>query len=69
MLPAEVMAQVYECLLESLRARPVEAARAWREGLRTLPKTRRARFRAATTGLAVLSPTLYLALYDLYSRP
>lgn len=56
-------------LLESLRARPLEAARAWSEGLRGLPKTRRARFRAATTALAVLSPTLYLALYDLYSRP
>ncbi len=56
-------------LLESLRARPLEAARAWTEGLRTLPKTRHARFRAATTALAVLSPTLYLALYDLYSRP
>lgn len=56
-------------LLESLRARPLEAARAWTDGLRTLPRTRHARFRAATTGLAVLSPTLYLALYDLYSRP
>lgn len=56
-------------LLESLRARPLEAARAWTEGLRSLPKTRHARFRAATTALAVLSPTLYLALYDLYSRP
>lgn len=56
-------------LLESLRARPLEAARAWTEGLRALPKTRHARFRAATTALAVLSPTLYLALYDLYSRP
>ena len=56
-------------LLESLRARPLEAARAWCEGLRGLPKTRHARFRAATTALAVLSPTLYLALYDAYSRP
>lgn len=56
-------------LLESLRARPLEAARVWTEGLRTLPRTRHARFRAATTALAVLSPTLYLALYDLYSRP
>lgn len=56
-------------LLESLRARPLEAARAWREGLKGLPRTRQARFRAATTALAVLSPTLYLALYDLYSRP
>lgn len=56
-------------LLESLRARPLEAARAWTEGLKTLPGTRHARFRAATTALAVLSPTLYLALYDLYSRP
>lgn len=56
-------------LLEALRARPLEAARAWSEGLRSLPKTRHARFRAATTALAVLSPTLYLALYDAYSRP
>jgi glycosyltransferase involved in cell wall biosynthesis len=56
-------------LLESLRARPLEAARAWSEGLSALPKTRRARFRAATTALAVLSPTLYLALYDAYSLP
>lgn len=56
-------------LLESLRARPLEAARAWREGLEGLPRTRHARFRAATTALAVLSPTLYLSLYDLYSRP
>ncbi len=56
-------------LLESLRARPLEAARVWREGLRGLPKTRHARFRAATTALAVLSPTLYLTLYDWYSRP
>lgn len=56
-------------LLESLRARPLEAARLWSEGLAGLPGTRRARFRAATTALAVLSPTLYLALYDLYSRP
>lgn len=56
-------------LLESLRARPLEAARLWSEGLRGLPNTRHARFRAATTALAVLSPTLYLALYDRYSRP
>ncbi len=55
-------------LLESLHARPLEAARAWSEGLCGLPKTRRARFRAATTALAVLSPTLYLALYELYSQ-
>jgi glycosyltransferase involved in cell wall biosynthesis len=56
-------------LLEALRARPLEAARAWREGLRGLPATRHARFRAATTALAVVSPTLYLSLYDYYSRP
>ena len=56
-------------LLESLRARPLEAARLWREGLCGLPATRHARFRAATTGLAVLSPSLYLALYDWYSKP
>lgn len=59
-----------EVLLASLRAHPLEAARAWREGLRGLPKTRQARFRAATTALAVLSPSLYLKLYELYSvRP
>jgi glycosyltransferase involved in cell wall biosynthesis len=56
-------------LLEALRARPAEAARLWTEGLRSLPPTRRARFRAATLALAVASPTLYLALYDAYSRP
>jgi glycosyltransferase involved in cell wall biosynthesis len=56
-------------LVEALRARPLEAARVWAEGLRALPKTRHARFRAATTALAVASPTLYLALYDFYSRP
>jgi len=56
-------------LVEALRARPLEAARVWAEGLRGLPKTRHARFRAATTALAVASPTLYLALYDFYSRP
>jgi len=55
-------------LLEALRARPLEAARAWSEGLRDLPPNRNARFRAATTALAVASPTLYLALYDWYSR-
>ena len=56
-------------LLEGLRARPLEAARVWGEGLCGLPRTRHARFRAATTALAVLSPTLYLALYDLFSQP
>ncbi len=55
-------------LLESLRARPLEAAKAFREGLKGLPCTGRARFRAATTALAVLSPTLYLKLYELYSE-
>lgn len=55
-------------LLESLRARPLEAAKAWTEGLAELPDTGHARFRAATTALAVLSPTLYLKLYALYSE-
>ena len=55
-------------LLEALRARPLEAAHVWREGLASLPATRQARFRAATTALAVLSPTLYLKLYELYSE-
>lgn len=52
-------------LLESLRARPLEAARIWSEGL---CEAGGARFRAATTALAVLSPTLYLKLYELYSE-
>jgi len=52
-------------LLEALRARPLEAAKAWREGLSAASG---ARFRAATTALAVLSPTLYLKLYELYSE-
>lgn len=56
-------------LLASLKARPLEAAQAWLDGLCALPKTRHARFRAATTAIAVLSSTLYLELYDRYSRP
>jgi glycosyltransferase involved in cell wall biosynthesis len=55
-------------LLEALRARPLEAAKAWCEGFAELPEGRQARFRAATTALAVLSPTLYLKLYELYSE-
>ena len=55
-------------LLEALRARPLEAAKAWGDGLADLPDTGQARFRAATTALAVLSPTLYLKLYELYSE-
>ena len=55
-------------LLEALRARPLEAARVWGEGLVDLPANGQARFRAATTALAVLSPTLYLKLYELYSE-
>lgn len=56
-------------LLASLRSRPLEAAAAFSEGLKTLPRTTHARFRAATTAVAVASPSLYLALYDLYSAP
>ncbi len=56
-------------LLASLRARPLEAAALWREGLKDLPRTRQARFRAATTAIAVASPSLYLALYEAYSAP
>ena len=55
-------------LLEALRARPIEAAAAWKAGLADLPSTASARFRAATTALAVVSPTLYLALYEVYSE-
>jgi len=55
-------------LLESLRARPLEAAKAWSDGLADLPCSGHARFRAATTALAVLSPTLYLKLYELYAE-
>jgi len=54
-------------LLESLRARPREALAAWSAGLADLPRTPHAAFRAATVLLAAVSPTLYLALYDLYS--
>ncbi|MEK7388709.1 MAG: glycosyltransferase [Elusimicrobiota bacterium] len=56
-------------LLEALRARPVEAARCWSEGLRGLPAGRDAMFRAATLAIAVASPSLYLALYAVYSTP
>lgn len=54
-------------LLASLRADPRGALAAWREGLADLPSGAHARFRAATVLLAVLSPSLYLALYDTYS--
>ena len=56
-------------LLASLRAKPLEAAALWREGLKELPCTRQAKFRAATTAIAVASPSLYLALYEAYSAP
>jgi len=54
-------------LLAALRADPRGAVAAWREGLADLPGTPHARFRAATVLLAAVSPSLYLALYDLYS--
>lgn len=53
-------------LLASLTARPLEAASEWRAGLAGLPAS--GRFRAATTALAVLSPTLYLSLYRAYAE-
>lgn len=56
-------------LLEALRARPLEAARVWLDGMRDLPAGRHARFRAATLAIAVASPSLYLALYSQYSMP
>ncbi len=54
-------------LLEALRANPRAALSAWSEGLKDLPMTPHAFFRAATVLLAAVSPTFYLALYDLYS--
>ncbi len=54
-------------LLEALRARPREALDAWVSGLADLPRAPHSAFRAATVLLAAVSPTLYLALYDLYS--
>lgn len=54
-------------LLEALRANPRGAVAAWRDGLKELPRTPHALFRAATVLVAALSPSLYLALYDLYA--
>lgn len=54
-------------LLAALRADPRGAVAAWRDGMAGLPDTAHARFRAATVLLAALSPSLYLALYDVYS--
>lgn len=54
-------------LLAAHRAQPLEAARLWWAGLKDLPRTPHARFRAATAAIAVASPSLYLALYDAYS--
>lgn len=53
-------------LLASLRAKPLEAAAEWSAGLAGLPPE--GRWRAATTALAVLSPTLYLSLYERYAE-
>lgn len=53
-------------LLAALKAKPLEAAAEWWSGLCGLPES--GRFRAATTALAVLSPTLYLSLYELYAE-
>ncbi|MDD5656803.1 MAG: glycosyltransferase [Elusimicrobia bacterium] len=55
-------------LQESLAARPLEAWRSWREGLRGFSGSGFGRFRLATVLLAVLSPSLYLWAYSLYSR-
>ncbi len=53
-------------LLAALRAKPLEAAAEWSAGLEGLDP--RGRWRAATTALAVLSPTLYLSLYEWYAE-
>lgn len=54
-------------LLAALSARPLDAWKEWLKGLRERPPSPMKRFRAATTFLAVLSPTLYLSFYELYS--
>lgn len=56
-------------LLEALRARPAAAWAEWAGGLRAALSAPRGAFKAATVGLAPLSPELYLSLYRLYSRP
>jgi glycosyltransferase involved in cell wall biosynthesis len=56
-------------LLESLRARPAAAWEEFARGAGEALRGPRGLFKAATTGLAVLSPELYLALYRAYSRP
>jgi glycosyltransferase involved in cell wall biosynthesis len=56
-------------LLESLRARPAAAWAEWTAGLAESLRLPRGAFKAATVGLAALSPALYLALYRAYSEP
>lgn len=51
-------------LHRALKAQPLEAWRLWVEGARRLPRS--ARFKLASVLLAVLSPSLYLAVYSAY---
>ncbi len=53
-------------LLDGLRGRPAAALREWRAGLPAAARSPHALFRAATTLLAALWPSLYLALYRAY---
>ena len=54
-------------LYEALRARPAAAWDEWFLGLRSAGAGSFGGFRLATLLLAVLSPTLYLSAYSLYS--
>lgn len=54
-------------LREALLARPVSAWRHWRDGFGAARGGSFGRFRLASLLLAVLSPTLYLSTYSLYS--
>ncbi|MFA6315895.1 MAG: glycosyltransferase [Elusimicrobiota bacterium] len=54
-------------LREALLARPVSAWKLWREGFAAARRSCFGRFRLASLLVAVLSPTLYLSLYSLYS--
>ncbi|MBI4248220.1 MAG: glycosyltransferase family 2 protein [Elusimicrobia bacterium] len=55
-------------LLEAYRGNRREAARAWLKGLRLHWRGPFGKFRLLTCALAVLSPRLYVGLYDFYGR-
>jgi hypothetical protein len=57
-----------QVLLEGLRARPEQAYDIWRGGLHPRPAMFQAWFRILTVLMAVVSPSLYLALYDFYAE-